>query len=141
MRSSSGSPRAATFSTNRVGFAQHHPTGRGHRLHSLRQSNLLANRGVTGCTRTDFTGDHLARVESRPHLQRNTVVALDLAGQVLNLALDVQRRQTGTQRMVLERGRRPEHGHDPVAGEFVDGAAVPLDGHRRAIEHLRHDFA
>jgi hypothetical protein len=45
---------------------------------------------------------------------------------------------TGTNGMVLQRHRRTEHGHDPVAGELVRRAAVPLyncgDVHR--VDHI-----
>ena len=41
------------------GRAEHHPARWSYRLHPLRHSDLLTNRGVTQSARTDFTGDHL----------------------------------------------------------------------------------
>ena len=62
MRTSSGfaeSRRALDQSRGRR--AEHHPTRRGHRFHPLGHPDLLTNGGVTECTRTDLTGDHLDR--------------------------------------------------------------------------------
>ena len=53
----------------RCRLTQHHPAGRGDRLHPLRQPDLLADRGVCPCVRTDFAGNHPARVQSDPQLQ------------------------------------------------------------------------
>jgi len=42
--------------------------GRRYRLHPLRQSNLLSDRGETGHARTHFTGNDLTRIQAHPHL-------------------------------------------------------------------------
>src|ERR1700742_5375124 len=97
---------------------------RGDRLHPLRQPPLSANGGVTGCAGTDDTGDHLARVEAHPQLQRDAVAVLDFWCEGLDFLLNSKCGQTSPQRMVLQSIRRPEDRHDTVAGEFVDGAAV-----------------
>src|SRR6516165_4340308 len=55
-----------TIDKSRCGCAEHHPTGRGHRFHPLRHTDLLTNGGVTECTRADLTGDHLTGVKSHP---------------------------------------------------------------------------
>ena len=43
--------------------------------------------------------------------------------------------------MVLVGDRRPEHGHDPVAGELVDGALVAGHGIGEDREEALHDLA
>jgi hypothetical protein len=55
--------------------------------------------------------------------------------------MNAQRRQTGSECMVLQRDRCPEHGHDAVAGELVYRAPVPLDNGGAAGDQLGHDFA
>ncbi len=42
--------------------------------------------------------------------------------------------------MILQRHRRTEHRHDPVASEFVDRAAVPLYNGGTAVSEVGHDF-
>ena len=126
---------------SRRGCAEHHPTRRGDRLHPLRHPDLLTNGGVTERPRTDLTGDHLAGVQADPQLQLDTVAVLDLDGKPLRLLLDAQRRQAGTDSVVLQRHRRAEHRHDAVAGETADRAAVPLNHHCRTVDQIGHDLA
>ena len=121
--------------------AEHHPTRRSDRLHPLRHPDLLTNGGVTERPRTDLTGDHLTGVQSHPQPQVHTVAVLDLDGKPLRLLLNAQGRQTGTNGVVLQRHRRAEHRHDPVAGELVHRAAVPLHHRRAAVDQLGHDLA
>ena len=111
---------------SRGGRAEHHPARRSDRLHPLRHPDLLTDGGVTERPRTDFTGDHLARVQAHPQPQIHTVAVLDFDGKPLRLLLDAQRRQAGANSVVLQRHRRTEHRHDAVAGELVHRAAVPL---------------
>ena len=59
---------------------QHHPARGGHRFHPLRQSDLLADRGVPQRPRTDLTGDHPTGVKSHPHLEVHTVALSDFDG-------------------------------------------------------------
>ncbi|GAY17301.1 hypothetical protein MSZK_40270 [Mycobacterium sp. shizuoka-1] len=123
------------------GFADHHPAGRGDRLHPLREPHLFTDRGVTCWARRDVTGDHLARVQADPQLKRQPVDPLDLGGQLPRLLLHVQRRQAGAQRMVFEGRGCTEDRHDAVAGEFVDGSAVA--GHHRGgpQDQAGHDLS
>ena len=55
------------------------------------------------------------------------------------LALEVQGGVTGTLRVVLVADRRPEQGHDPVAGELVDRALEPMDARAQHREEALHD--
>ena len=68
---------------SRGGCAQHHPTRRSDRLHPLRHPHLLTDGGVTERPRTDFTGDHLTRIESHPQPQFHAVALLDFDGKPL----------------------------------------------------------
>ena len=43
--------------------------------------------------------------------------------------------------MIFECGRRTENRHNPVTGELIHGAAVPLHHQRRTLDQLRHDLA
>ena len=117
---------------SRGGRAEHHPARRSDRFHPLRHPDLLTDRGVTERARTDLTGDHLTGVQAHPQLQVDTVAVLDLGGKPLRLLLNAQRRQTGANSVILQRHRRAEHRHDPVAGELVHRAAVALHHRRRS---------
>ncbi len=88
--------------------------------------HLLTNRGVTQSTRTDLAGDHRTGIQPNPKLQCDAVVVLDFDGEPLGLLLNAQGCQTGTHSVVLKRDWRPEHRHDPVAGELVHRAAITL---------------
>ena len=121
--------------------AEHHPTRRSDRLHPLSHPHLLTDGGVTEWAGTDFTGDHLARVQAHPQLQLHTVPLSDVDGKPLRLLLYAQRRQAGAESVILQRGWRAEHRHDAVAGETADRAAVPLNHHCRTVDQIGHDLA
>ena len=106
----------------------------------MRHPDLLTDGGVTERSGTDFTGDHLTRVQSDPHLQVHTVPVSDVDGKPFRLLLNPQGRQTGTNRVVLQRRRCAEDRHDPVTGELVDRAAVALDHRRAAVDKVGHDL-
>ena len=65
----------------RGGCAEHYATQRSHRLHALCHPHLLTYRGVTERTRTDFTGDHLTRVQAHAQLEFDAVMNSDVNGQ------------------------------------------------------------
>ena len=111
--------------------AEHHSTRRRGRFHPLPHADLLTDGGVTETSRTDLTGDHLTGVKSHPQLQIHTVAGVDADGKPLRLLLNAQGRQTGPNGVVLQRHRRAEHRHDPVAGELIHRAAVAFH-HGRA---------
>ena len=121
------------FNQSRGGVAEHHPTRRSDRFHPLCHPDLLTDGGVTERPRTDFTGDHLTGIEADPQLQFDTVALLDLSGKPLRLLLNAQRRQAGANSVILQRHRRAEHRHDPVAGELVHRAAIALHHHRARL--------
>jgi hypothetical protein len=123
------------------GLREHHRARGRHRFHPLRHADLLTDCGVTEWARTDFTGDHLTGVESHSQLQIHTVAVFDLGGQTSCFLLDVQRRQTAANSVVLQRHRRAEHSHDAVAGELCNRAAVTLHNGGAAVGQVGHDLA
>ena len=133
--------RRCAINQSRGGRAEHHPARRSDRLHPLSHPDLLTDSGVTERARTDFTGDHLTRVQAHPQLQFDTVAVLDVGRKPLRLLLNTQRRQAGANSVILQRHRRAEHGHDAVTGETADRAAVPLNHHCRTVDQIGHDLA
>ena len=119
----------------------HDPARRRHRLHPLRHPDLFTDCGVGHWAGADFAGDHLTGVESDPQLQGDLSTRSTSAASCSRVGLNVERRTTCAHGVVLECDRRPEHGHDAVAGELVHRPAVALHDHRRAAEHLAHDLA
>ena len=95
---------------------QHHPAGRRHRFHPLREPDLLADRGIPQRPRTDLTGDHPARIQANPQPQLDTVAALHLGREPVGLLLDGQRGQARPKSVILQRNWGAEHRHHPVAG-------------------------
>jgi hypothetical protein len=83
----------------------------------------------------------LTGIKSHPQLKLNTVTVVNIRGEWLRVRLDRHTRQAGTNRVVLERHRSPEHRHDAVARELVDGAAEALHNYGAAVREIGHDFA
>ena len=123
------------------GGTEHHPARRGDRLHPLRHADLLADRGVPGSAGADLPGDHLPRVQPDPQLKIHTITAGHLIGQIADATVDVQGGPACPQGVVFQRDWRPEHGHDPVAGELVHRPAVAFHHSGGPIHQLRHDLA
>ena len=103
-----------TINESRGRCAQHHPAGRSDRLHPLSHPHLLADGGVTERARTDFTGDHLTRVQAHPQLEIDTVAILDLGGKPLRPPLECPRPP----------GRREQRG-PPIATGAPNTAIMP----------------
>ena len=96
------------------------PAGPGHGglLHLGRHLGGLRDRAVVQAgLAADGAQHHVAGVHPHPHLDARLVHR--------------QRGVARAHRVVLEGQRRAEQGHDPVAADLVDGAAVPAD-------HLDH---
>ena len=117
------------------------PAGLGERLHPLRQADRVADRGVAAVVAADLAGDHLARVDPDPGGEVEPVLAAQLGGVLGDVVEHPQCREAGAPGVILVGHRGAEDGHDPVAGEFVDGAleAVYLVGEDR--EEALHDPA
>jgi len=86
----------SAINKSRCRRAEHHPTRWCHRFHPLGHPDLFTDGGVTRCTRTDFTGDHLTGVKSHPQLQIHTVAVFDFSGHSDGLILNAQGSETGT---------------------------------------------
>ena len=124
------------------GLGQVGLAGLGQRLHPLRQADRVADRRVAAVAASPIVaGDHLARVDPDPGGEVEPVLAAQLGGVLGDVVEHPQRREAGAPGVVLVGDRGAEDGHDPVAGEFVDGAleAVHLVGEDR--EEALHDLA
>ena len=116
--------------------------GLGQRLHPLRQADRVADRRVVAVAAlADRPGDDLAGVDPDPGREVEPRPAAQLGRVVGDVVEHLQGGVTGAPRVVLVGDRRPEDGHDPVAGELVDGALEP--GHRvgQDREEALHDLA
>jgi len=123
------------------GRAEHHATRRSDRFHPLGHTDLLTDGGVTVSPGTDLTRNYLTGVKTDAQLEIHAVAVLNFDGKPLCLLLNTQGSQTGTNSVVLQRRRRTEHRHDPVAGELVHRAPVPLHHRRRPVYQVGHDLA
>jgi hypothetical protein len=107
----------------------------------LSHPDLLAHTGVTPSARADLTRDHLAGIESHPQLQLHTIAVLHFDGKPLRLVLHAQGRQASTNGVVLQGHRCTKHRHDPVTGELVHRAPIPLHYCRGTVDQFGHDLA
>ena len=87
---------------------------------------------VSGCERPAFVRDHLTGVDPHPHLELGAELALQLGVERRQLVAQLGGGSRCPQRIVLVDNRDPEHRHDGVADELLDGPAV-------AFEHLARD--
>ena len=129
------------FDKPRGRLAEHHSARRRCRLHPLRHADLLADRRVGACTRTDFPRDDFPRVQTDPKQQFDSVAIRDVERELLRLHLKVHSGEAGPKGMVLQRNWGSEHRHDAVTGELVDCACVPLHHGSCVLDQLRHDLA
>ncbi len=82
--------------------------------------------------------DDLTGVDARTVQDHKAVVALELVVQARELLPHVGRCVHSTQRVVLLYLRKAEHGHDRIADELLDHAAVPIDDGAHRVEVARH---
>ena len=116
--------------------------GLGQRLHPLRQADGVPDRGVVAVTvLADRPGDNLAGVDPDPGREVEPRTAPQLGRVVGDVVEHLQGGITGAPGVVLVGNRRPEDGHDPVAGELVDGALEFADGVGQDREEALHDLA
>jgi hypothetical protein len=127
-------PRQLGGVLGQVGLA-----GLGQRLHALREADGVADRRVgAATTAVDRPGHDLAGVDPDPGGEVESLAASQLGRVVGDVVEHLQGGVTGPPRMVLVGDRRPEHGHDPVAGELVDGA---IEARHRLGEHREEALA
>ncbi len=114
----------------------------------LRSGGLLQSCGdvdrVAGdepLTRRRVAGDDLSRVHARADRELDSPVTLELLVQPHERALHPRCRSNRTERVVLVQRREAEHGHDRVADELLDDAAVALELVAHGVEVARHHLA
>jgi hypothetical protein len=83
--------------------------------------------------------DDLAGVHADPALDSDSPVALELVVEPAETLTHVPRRADSAKSVVLVHHRDTEDGHDGVADELLDGAAVALDGLPHGAEVVGHD--
>src|SRR5439155_25037746 len=97
--------------------------------------------GVPGCQALLGAGHDLAGVDADAQLEARSVRALELIVEVAEAGAQLVGGSHGPERVILVHRRHPEDGHDRVADELLDGAAVPLDDRLRGLEVARHHAA
>ena len=85
-------------------------------------------------------GHDLARVHARSDREPDAPVALELVVQLHLRALHVRGGTHGAEGVVLVELRQAEDGHDRVADELLDDAAVALELGAHRVEVARHDL-
>ena len=83
--------------------------------------------------------DHLAGVDARSHLDPDAVGGVEPVVQGGEGLAELDRRADCAQRVVLVHDRDPESGHDRVADELLDRAAVALQHLARGLVVARPD--
>ena len=83
--------------------------------------------------------DHLAGVDAGAHLDPDAVGGVEPVVQAGERLAELDRRANRAQRVVLVHDRDPERGHDRVADELLDRAAVPLQHLARGLVVARPD--
>ena len=111
--------------------------GLGQRLHPLRQPDRVPDRGVAALA--DLGGDDLAGIDPDPSREIESVLAPQLGGVLADVVEHLQRRVTGAPRVILVGDRGAEDGHDPVAGELVDGSLEAVYRIGKGGEEALHD--
>jgi hypothetical protein len=107
----------------------------GHLLHPGGHVGRLPDRGVVHPeVGTDGAHDDLARVEPDADVHRHTLPSPQLVRVPRCPLLHPEGGVAGPHRVVLERQRRPEQGHDAVAEDLVDGPLVAVDGVHHELE-------
>ena len=120
-------------------FADQDLAGAGRLLEPRRDVDCIA--GGELLRGDGVAGDDLAGVDPSPHFDANAVVLLELGVQLNERSSHVDGGADGSERIVLVQRRQSEHGHDRVADELLDGAAVALERALHRIEVARHHSA
>src|SRR3990172_5343402 len=86
----------------------------------------------------DLADDHEPRIHADPEGDPLAAAPLKLVADLPHGLLDRQRRFHRARRVVLQGEGRAEQGHDPVAGELVHRALVPVDLRQHHLEEAIH---
>ena len=115
-------------------LAEQHLAGLGRLLQARRDVDRVAGREpLLGA------GDDLAGVHAHAQLQARAVALLELVVQLVEPAAQLVGGAHRAERVVLVHRGHAEDGHDRVADELLDGAAVPLDDRLGRLEVAGHD--
>ena len=101
--------------------------------------DVAADERVVGAAR--IAGDHLSAVDAKANLDVGAVRTLELDVQRLDRLSKIDGGAEGTKRVVLVQHGHPEDGHDGVADELLDPAAVPLESRTRLLVVRQHHAA
>ncbi len=111
----------------RVGRDQHTVRRRGG-LQAAGPVDRLADHGEVLSRAFVESPDHdVAGVDAHPHGERHAVARAELGVQRIERVAHRQRGSDGEVGILLARATQPEHGHDGIADELLDHAAVGLD--------------
>ena len=102
---------------------------------------MADRRVVAVAALADRAGDDLAGVDPDPGREVEPLPAAQLGRVLGDVVEHLQGRVTGAPRVVLVGDRGAEDGHDPVAGELVDGALEAVHGLGQDREEALHDLA
>ena len=105
-------------------------------LESCRDVDRVAGRELL--IRGGVPDDHLARVDAGARGDANPVLAREILVDALEGLAHLERRPHGSERVVLVDGGHAEHGHDGVADELLDGAAVTFERCLHRVEVAPH---
>jgi hypothetical protein len=114
------------------------PARLGDSFHALGQAHRRAY-GVEAEILAHPANDCLARVETQTDMQDQAAGVQELIGIAGYGLHQVERGQAGPAGMVLQGDGCTEEGHDAVAGELVDHAAVAADAVRQQADEAVHD--
>ena len=84
------------------------------------------------------TNDHLARVDAGARQDPNAVLAGKIDVHAVESLTHLERRSHRPKRIVFVYRRHAEHGHDRVADELLDRAAVPFERCLHRVEVTPH---
>ena len=117
-----------TFNQIECRLADADRAGRRRSLKARGHVHRIAERAIGhGPAFADLADDGGPGVDADAQLRPHPVARLELAVQAPHALLDVEGGAAGPERRVLHGNRRPEHGHDAVAGKVLHHAAVGLD--------------
>jgi hypothetical protein len=88
-----------------------------------------------------IAGDHLAHVDAAAQGDADPQLLLEPVVQAVDRLVELGDRAHGAKRVVLVHRRDAEDGHDGVADELLDGAAVPLQRLAGGLEVPGHHAA
>ena len=116
-------------------FGQTDAADFGRRLHALRQTNVMADRGIVHAEIVaDPSDHHLAGIKTDANVETDSVTSEHILRESAHGVTHVQRGEAGALRVVLMRDRRAKQRHHAVPGELVHGAFETMHAVGRDFE-------